>query len=347
MMTAFDNLKFSGYVMRKDEIVATIENNRILDISVKAPLYLQNYRNFMSWINDRGADISRSNMRIILRHLGYPLQDIRKAVISVNAACINDSFWIREKMSVLKYTDVKFKSDKYMKAALIGDPDIFSLEKETTPEIANIGSFNKGWKLRNNKWFLYKTGTKLEIFSELFTSKLAIELNLNAVAYYIDGGFIVCENFTKEGKDFESAKSLIGTDTSYPRVTKILQSLGLMKEYLDIIYMDAIVRNADRHEFNYGFLTAPGGLIELAPNFDNNLSLFCKGIPNNLDRKDPLVTDFVQLLQEMKISYSIPNLTEEIIREAYEKTLREYYIDIPFKVVETFCMNAQKQIEKA
>jgi len=130
---------FTGHIMRGDTQVAKISNDKLISITPAAPLYLQNHNNFPGWIKARGADLTRSNMRIILKHFGLPLQDIDTAVRSVNAASITDSFWIKSNGSSTRYDDVKFKTDIFANAALRGDPDIFLLSKrDSTPEITKM-----------------------------------------------------------------------------------------------------------------------------------------------------------------------------------------------------------------
>ena len=258
--------KFSGNVMRGDIPVAEIEEDVIVSVSKQAPLQLQHRRNFNEWLDDRGADLNRSYMRTILRQLGLPLQNINNAVRYVNGAAVTDSFWIKERGSMLRYSDAAFAHNAYFTAALKGDPDIFTLTKEPTPEITNIGSFNKGWKYVNGTWFLFKAGSPLEIFSEIFTSRLAIALGLDAVEYRYQDGFIICKNFVEHGWDYEPAKALVGDNIGYEFNAQLMVALGLLKPYMDLIFMDAIVRNGDRHEFNYGFFTMIDGAIRLAPN---------------------------------------------------------------------------------
>jgi len=341
------NIGFSGHIMRGDTQVAEVRNDRLISATPHAPLFLQNRSDFLGWIKDRGADLSRSNMRIILKQLGLPLHDIDAAVRSVNAASVTDSFWIKSHGSNISYDDVAFKTDIYAKAALCGDPDIFLLARDSTPELTNIGSFNKGWRLRGGTWYLFKTGTELEIFSELFTSKLASLLSLDAVGYFIEDGYIVCKNFVAPSWDFEPAKSVIGEDCDYLKVYPAMREHGLENEYMDIIFMDAIVRNTDRHEFNFGFLTTACGEIKLAPNFDNNLALFCRGIPSNLERNDPLVNDFIDLRKSANFEYKLPALSPQMVEEAFDKTIKEYPVDIPKDVTIQFCMNAYNRIINA
>jgi len=337
-----NNGAFSGSIMRGDEPVAEVRNDVVAQFNGNAPLFIQRGGDFNVWLADRGADLSRSYMRTILGHLRQPLLNISKAVKFVCAASLTDSFWIKPGGAELVYSDVVFKSNDYFKAALQGDPDIFELPAEITPEITNIGSFNKGWRMDGGAWRLYKAGKPLEIFSELFASKLAVALGLDAVEYYILDGFIVCDNFVRDGECFEHAKSLIGDDTDYVKNVAVFSEFGLAKQYMDLIFMDAIVRNGDRHEFNYGIITTADGAVRFAPNFDNNLALFHSGIPTILTRKDRLVSDFIEVYRQAE--YTPPTVTMETIRDVFTRTLAEYPVDVSEDMIVAFCMNAYKQM---
>jgi len=337
------NEKFTGTVHRGNETVAIVEDDQIVSVSEQAPIYLRKGGDFTEWLTDRGADTNRSYIRILLKQLRLPQMNILQGVKFVNAACITDTFWIKPKNKDIGYKDTIFHADNpYFKASLQGDADIYELPVLLTPEVTNIGSFNKGWKNFNGEWFLYKTGSALEIFSELFTSNLAVILGLDAVQYYMDSGFVVSKNFVPQGFCFEHAKSLIGEDTSYKKNLDVFTDYGLQKEYLDLIFMDAIVRNGDRHEFNYGVMTDSRGVIKMAPNFDNNLSLFHNGVPSRLARNDVMVTDFIEILDYA--DYKIPVMTAEILNEAINKSMDEYPVNVDKEVVFDFCMNAYLKI---
>ena len=51
--------------------------------------------------------------------------------------------------------------------------------------------------------------------------------------------------------------------------------------YLEIIFLDAVCENVDRHTNNYGVLrdVVSGKILSLAPNYDNNLALVSRGYP--------------------------------------------------------------------
>ena len=336
------NTKFTGYVMREDMIVAAINEDVVADVNKQAPIFLQRTKNFEGWLEDRGADLNRSFVRTILKHLRLPVLNIIAAVKSVHAVCITDFFWIKGEGENLQYADVVFSNDIYFKAAIQGDPDIFELKRVITPEITNIGSFDKGWQRHGNKWVLYKSGRPLEIFSELFTANLAIALGLDAVKYYADSGFIACDNFVEDGWCFEPAKSLVGADTGYERCVKAMSKLNILNEYMDLIFMDAIVRNGDRHEFNFGILVSRDGAVKMAPNFDNNMAFFWSGIPTALSRNDSMVDDFIDIYNE--IDYALPVVTEALLRSVFRETQREYPVDVKEDVAVEFCINAYNRI---
>ena len=337
---------FTGCIMRGDIICANVVNDELFACEGSAPLQIQYRKDFREWLKDRSADLDRSYIRNILKHLNLAVTDEIAAVKHVYAVSVTDIFWIREEGSPLRYDDVKFESDIYFKAALMGDPDIFSKERIHTPEVTNIGSYNKGWKYDNDAWLMYKAGTPLEIWSEIFTSKLAQRLNLDAVVYTCVDGFVMSKNFVGNGLCFEPAKSLIGSDTAYKTNIEVMKKFGLAKKYMDIIFLDAIVRNGDRHEFNYGFITG-NSKIDLAPNFDNNMSMFWNGIPTNLERKDVLVNEFKEVLNFC--DYQLPELTVHDIQAVYDDCMIECKdkVNIPEIQIGTviqFCMNAYNQL---
>jgi len=54
-----------------------------------------------------------------------------------------------------------------------------------------------------------------------------------------------------------------------------MAEVGLFEPYADMLLLDGLISNPDRHEFNFGVIksTATGEILGLAPNFDHNLAL--------------------------------------------------------------------------
>ena len=118
----------------------------------------------------------------------------------VNAATITDNCWIRAIGSELTYDDIKFSDDYFSNLALKGNYDSFnraaSSNKSRTPELTNTGSFEKCWKLRNGKWWMYKRANHSEMFSELFVYELGLALGFNMAVYERGDGYIKSLDFT-------------------------------------------------------------------------------------------------------------------------------------------------------
>jgi hypothetical protein len=113
---------------------------------------------------------------------------------------------------------------------------------------------------------------------------------------------------------------------------------------MDLIFLDVIVRNGDRHEFNYGVLIDGAGGVDLAPNFDNNLALFHNGVPaDETRRNDVIVDDFIVVCEN--VYYKLPELTFEILRNVFEETQREWTVEaIKLENVINFCYNAYARL---
>ena len=97
--------------------------------------------------------------------------------------------------------------------------------------------------------------------------------------------------------------SLAGDDEDYQKSFEILENLcpAAVKDYVNMIFLDTICFNMDRHTKNYGVLRDinTGDVRGLAPNFDNNIALISRGYPNNIERnKDRMIELFVKFVSE-------------------------------------------------
>ena len=94
--------------------------------------------------------------------------------------------------------------------------------------------------------------------------------------------------------------------------------------YLDILFMDALVFNVDRHTQNYGLLRSreTGEILSMAPDFDNNMALISRGYASDLSNiANPLIGQFQELLREKNIRYPIPKLTKEVLEHIVNETM--------------------------
>ena len=148
--------------------------------------------------------------------------------------------------------------------------------------------------------------------------------------YMPDGDTVVSPDFTcGAAVNYESAAGLVGDNEDYAENFGAFWNLSpdIAKEYLQIIYLDSLCFNMDRHTKNYGVLRHPdsGAVISAAPNFDNNIALFSRKIPDDLTRKnDKLISLFLELLEQDSRAFAFaagfPAPTRDLVYECVKQT---------------------------
>lgn len=340
----------TGTLMMGDMPIAQIKNGIIVESDDNMlPLYLRRTKNFEGWAAARAIDSHRTNSRLLKKVLRLKTTDDVQTALAVNAATVTDRYWFKPDGSNATYDDVRFKENHFDQLALRGDPDSFSKKPSRTPELTNIGSFEKCWKLIDGTWWMYKNGNEAEYFSELFICKLGEKLGLDMAHYELDGDYIRSKDFTNGASvNFESIRSLIDEDEDYENCFNVLKSISadLAKQYLLIIWMDSICYNMDRHTENFGLLrdVQTGEILSLAPNYDNNIALIAKGYPTDVSRqKDGLIRFFKEFIgscpsaREMYMGMNIPAITETVIDEC----INEIPFDVDREYIQAFVLNGQ------
>ena len=317
-------------ILSGDTLVAVWNNNKLSVINeALLPLYLKKIQNADLWLETRAIDSHRANSRLLKKALRLVEKDDISTVIHVNGATITDNYWIREIGSNLTYSDVKFSDDYFSNLALKGNYDSFNKaansKRSKTPELTNVGSFEKCWKLRDGKWWMYKKATHDEMFSELFVYELGKALGMNMAVYERGEGCIKSLDFTNGASvNFEPASTFMGDNEDYLDVVKALEKIcpKAIPDYIRMIFMDTICANPDRHTNNFGLLcdAKTGELIGFAPNYDNNMALISRGYPSKPGAKDMLISLFNELMEECPNYKSyIPEVTEEMVRNVIAK----------------------------
>jgi len=317
-------------ILSGDTLVAVWDNNKLTVINeALLPLYLKKIKNADLWLETRAIDSHRANSRLLKKALRLVEKDDISTVIHVNGATITDNYWIREIGSNLTYSDVKFSDDYFSNLALKGNYDSFNKaansKRSKTPELTNVGSFEKCWKLRDGKWWMYKKATHDEMFSELFVYELGKVLGMNMAVYERGEGCIKSLDFTDGASvNFEPASTFMGDNEDYSEVVKVLEKIcpEVIPDYIRMIFMDTICANPDRHTNNFGLLRdiKTGELIGFAPNYDNNMALISRRYPSKPGAKDMLISLFNELMEEYPNYKSyVPKVTEEMVRDVIAK----------------------------
>lgn len=332
------------FIMSADTPVAKWESGKLTVLNkTLLPLYLSRISNADMWLETRAIDSHRANSRLLKKALRLAERDDVSTVIYVNGATITDKYWIKELDSDLTYSDVKFDNDYFSNLALKGDYNSFNRAANSkhskTPELTNIGSFEKCWKLREGKWWMYKKANHDEMFSELFVCRLGQALNMNMAVYERGDGFVKSLDITDNAVvNFEPASSFMGDNEDYVAVIVKLQNLcpKAIPDYIRMIFLDTIVANPDRHTNNFGLLrdVKNGKLLGLAPNFDNNMALIARGYPSMPKSNDLLISLFNDVLaSHPEYRKYLPTVTEDIVRKCVDDLHMRVKKDIVVRLV--------------
>lgn len=290
------------------------------------PLFLKRTGNFEKWVADRAIDSVRPNSRVLkkVHGLSRMASDYETSML-YNAACITDNFWVRSGDET--WEEIRFDSDVYFRAALDSDNGAFGIEPSRTPELTNTGSREKGWRLTDGTWWLYKNEPKQNETFELLTYQIGCILGFDMAYYELSDGYIRTRDVTMGKLNLQHIDAVMfdhegvtDDDVAYNYDTLRAMDPDLARQYKDIKYLDALVNNVDRHTKNYAFLTSQedGHIVSLAPNYDNDMAFY--GWPEILD-KPRHIGEISALL---KAAGSIEYTPAEIDRSRMQELLRNY-----------------------
>lgn len=292
----------TGTIMSENKPVAIFEQGNLVWMDEDlAPLVIKRTHFIEEFLKLRTMDMSRTNARILKRVLNIHVDEDYKTSLYSYALSVSDHYWFKPKHSKLKFRDITFKDSSYFETALKGDTTAAVFVNQLTPEITTTGSFEKGWKYIDGTWWLYKSGSKNQIFAELFCYHFAKLIGLDTAVYEYDDGYIRSQNFATQ-YNFEPLAALLGDDDSYESVYQYLYKINpdIAKQYLFLVSFDAVTYNVDRHNENVGLFRdrKTGAIVSLAPNFDNNLALYTVDeIHLSEPKSDGLIKNFLSFLK--------------------------------------------------
>jgi hypothetical protein len=208
----------NGKIMSANKEVATVKNGIIVALNKElAPLMLNKNQSVEKWLESRAVDSTRKNARLLKTILGLKDKSDLQTVLHFNAATITDNFWFKKDDENLTWDEVQFKDNKFDKVALIGDPTAFLIPYSRTPELTNIGSFDKCWRKEKGSWYLYKKENEEESFCEVLISEIGSEIfNFAMAQYKITSSGVKDKDFTDSNEyNFEPLFSLVGENDDY------------------------------------------------------------------------------------------------------------------------------------
>lgn len=357
-------------LMNKNNIVGVFQKEDSLfegDSSYKMLSYNKEqlpigFVDITSWLEGRKASKHNEHLRDIMERLNCSKTE--GFIRVTHATSINDTFWVKKENEQVEWKNISLYQNEFTESisalALEGVGlynEIFS--PTALPEFVSEGSFPKCFTKENGFIYIYKGGSVkyinsgMEPYSETLASEIANFISDNAVSYKLSKlhGKLAskCLLFTDETYGYTPYRNLIekGKIATLNETYRYFTSLGSEKEFREMLLIDAITFNTDRHMGNYGVLFNNDSLKinKIAPIFDLNLSLFpylmindFQNIGDHLLRYSPVLgEDFTRLGQQMitpALKEKVSMLTDYTFKFRGDKKFTEDRIKILEKIIQ-------------
>ncbi len=278
----------TGSIQRVDELL----HGEHLPVGIPVQHGVADRAALNEWWEDRSIPASRSGLREALETMGVASS---KLLLSrCYGLSLSDHYWIKPAGSGLTWSQVNFFENSFSEDvgdALFGTP----VRKEgfdfSSPDNTSDGFLKKRWKIIDGKRCLIKAGSppfQQQPFNEVIASRMADRWGIPHIPYTLlwDDGlpYSVCEDFVTPDTELVPAWRVMqtqkkGNQTSvYQHYRNCCEKLGVpgTTHALDqMLVLDYLIANEDRHFNNFGLLRNPDTLEWLgpAPIYDSGSSL--------------------------------------------------------------------------
>ena len=247
---------------------------------------------FSAWWTDRFIPSARSGLVDALSQLGFPNP---QQVISRNlGSSLSDHYWVKPAGSNLSWDEVNYFENGF--SPDVGDALLGKLNKTSgidlrSPDWTCDGNLRKRWAILDGKRCLVKAGSgpfQQQPYNEVIAYKMADRLGIPHIPYALlwDEGlpYSVCEDFVTPNTELIPAWRVMQTQKKdnqtsvYQHYRNCYEKLGVPNvthALNQMLVLDYLIANEDRHFNNFGLLRSPDTLEWLgpAPIYDSGSSL--------------------------------------------------------------------------
>lgn len=243
------------------------------------------------WIKNRTIPKNRAYVQNFLSKCGLHLNRPMNIIKVSKGLSLNDCYWLVEEGFDGTFEKYNLYDNRFSKTlaliAFTGYGSSVRASLASCPEFTTNGMLPKCWRRIGGKILLYKGGTtggyntENEPYSEFYAAQVAETLGISAVPYGLAkwrGELCsTCELFTSKDYSFMPVGRLV-TSGGMTAVRAYYENLGenYVKALNDMLVLDAVICNTDRHFGNFGFLVdnKSNKIAGPAPLFDHGNSLF-------------------------------------------------------------------------
>lgn len=252
------------------------------------------------WLN-RSIPASRSGIRRALEMMDIP--NTQLLLTRCFGLSLSDQYWVKPQNSDLLWKHVNFFDNPFSEDIgniLLGKAPANEILDLRSPDNTSDGFLKKRWKIIDGKRCLLKAGSNpfmQQPFNEVIASLIAERLGIPHAPYSLiwDDGvpYSVCEDFVTTDTELVSAWRVMHSvkkDNSISRYQHYLnccKTLGIpnIQHAMDqMIVLDYLIMNEDRHQNNFGLIRNADTLewVGAAPIFDSGSSFGYDKLPNQI-----------------------------------------------------------------
>ena len=242
------------------------------------------------WLHRRTIPRNRAYVNAFLAKCGLSVNRQMDIISICKGLSLNDSYWVVEDGFEGTFDQYNLYDNKFSRIlsliAFTGYGSSTRTSLASCPEFTTNGMLPKCWRRDHGKIKLYKGGTfgasntGNEPYSEYYASQVAKALGIDAIEYSICDWqktlCSTCEIFTDKDTSFMPVGRLL-PQANFNKVAEFYEQNPAFRKALgDMLLLDAIICNTDRHFGNFGFLinNKSNTIKAAAPLFDHGNSLF-------------------------------------------------------------------------
>ena len=253
-----------------------------------------------NWLKHRTIPKNRAYVSAFLSKCGLSLNRPMNVISVSKGLSLNDCYWVTPEGFDGTFDKFNLYDNRFSKIlgliAFTGFGSSIRSSLASCPEFTTNGMLPKCWRREKGKIMLFKGGTKgasntgNEPYSEFYAAQIAEKIEINAVKYGLSNWKITGKNNKPYYELCSTCELFTSKEYSFMPIGRLMKKGGMkeVREYYkglgdeyvnaldDMLVLDAVICNTDRHYGNFGFLvdnhtnkiTAP------APLFDHGNSLF-------------------------------------------------------------------------
>ena len=259
------------------------------------------------WLKHRTIPKNRAYVHNFLSKCGLNINRPMTIIKVSKGLSLNDCYWVVEEGFEGTYDKFNLYDNRFSQVlaliAFTGYGSSIRTSLASCPEFTTNGMLPKCWRRKDGKILLYKGGTSgasntgNEPYSEYYAAQVAKVLGINAIEYGLSqwkGELCsTCELFTSKDYSFLPVGRIV-TSGGMKAVREYYETLGknFVEALNDMVVLDAVIMNTDRHFGNFGFIidNKTNKIVAPAPLFDHGNSLLNFAGRDDLESVEALKT---------------------------------------------------------